>query len=39
MAILDWLLGHTADCPVRAKTPELCAAGMVDMEKVLKRLR
>jgi hypothetical protein len=38
-AIIDWLLGLTTDCPVRVATPAECAAGMVDMEKVLKRLR
>jgi hypothetical protein len=37
--LIDWLLGLTADCKVRADTPEKCAAGMVDMEMVLKRLR
>lgn len=39
MAIVDWLLGLTTNCEVRAKTPEQCAAGMVDIEKVLRRLR
>jgi hypothetical protein len=39
MPILDWLLGLTTDCDVRAMTPEQCAAGMVDMEKALRRLR
>ena len=39
MSILDWLLGLTTNCDVRAKTPERCAAGMVDMEKVVRRLR
>jgi hypothetical protein len=39
LAILDWLLRLTETCPVRAEKPAECAAGMVDMEKVLKRLR
>jgi hypothetical protein len=39
ISILDWLLGLTTNCAVRAKTPEQCAAGMVDIEKVLRRLR
>jgi hypothetical protein len=39
LLILDWMLSLTTDCPVRAGNPEQCAAGMIDMEKVLRRLR
>jgi hypothetical protein len=39
LPILEWLLGLTVDCPVRVATPEKCGAGMIDMEKVLRRLR
>ena len=37
--ILDWMMIITGDCKVLAETPEKCAAGMIDMEKILRRLR
>jgi hypothetical protein len=35
--IVDWMLSLT--CAVRLATPEKCAVGLVDMERVVRRLR
>lgn len=37
--ILDWMMLIAGDCKVLAETPEKCAAGLIDMEKVVRRLR
>jgi hypothetical protein len=37
--ILDWMMLITGDCKVLAETPEKCAAGLIDLEHVIRRLR